>query len=123
MTAPHPSSAILPSAHLLGSAGEHPPSLFAHIDRHIHPSNMMDEGSEHTSLTLSTEHDSIYTYNITSEHCLAGGPHSCPFPDQFNEQIQTDVGHTRFHFLSCSGTLIFKLLLAWMQPFAKSCCY
>lgn len=44
---------------------------------------MMDEGSVHTSLTLSTEHDSIYTYNITTEHCLAGGPQCCPYPDHF----------------------------------------
>lgn len=45
---------------------------------------MMDERSVHT---LSTEHDSIYTYNITSEHCLAGGPQCCPYPDQFYEQM------------------------------------
>lgn len=36
MTAPHLSTVILPSAHLLGPAGEHPPSLLAHIDRHIY---------------------------------------------------------------------------------------
>lgn len=106
MTAPHPSSVILPSAHLLGPAGEHPPSLLAHIDKTRTPSNMMDEANEHTSLTLSTEHDSIYTYTITSERSLAGGSQRCPYPDQPCEQIQTDVGHTRLHFYSYSVTLI-----------------
>ena len=60
----------------------------------------MDEGSAHTSLTLSTEHDSIYTYNITSEHCLPAGSQCRPHPTQSYEHMQTDVGHTRLHFHS-----------------------
>lgn len=44
MTAPHPSSVILPSDHLLGPAGEHPLPLFAHTDTHTRPQNMMDGG-------------------------------------------------------------------------------
>ena len=36
MTAPHPSSVILPSDHLLGPAGENPPSLPARTDRHAY---------------------------------------------------------------------------------------
>jgi len=66
------------------------------------PWNMMDEGSTHTSLILSTEYDSIYTYSITGECCQAGGSQSCPLPDQLCEQMQTDVGHILLHFRSCS---------------------
>lgn len=40
---------------------------------------MMDEASAHTNLTSSAEHDSIYTDNITSEHCLSDGSQCCPF--------------------------------------------
>lgn len=68
----------------------------------------MDEGSVHTSRTLSTEHDSIYTYSITSERCLAGGSQRCPYPDQPYEQMQTDVGHARLRFRSCSAALILE---------------
>lgn len=80
------------------------------------PSNMMDDGSAHTSLTLSAVHDSIYTYNITSEHCLPSGSQCCPHSDHFYEQIDR-CGTRMFPFHSCPTTLILKLVLKcmWMQ--------
>lgn len=40
-------------------------------------------------------------------HCLAGGSQGCcPYPVQFYEEMQTDVGHSWLHFHSCCVTLI-----------------
>lgn len=82
----------------------------------------MDEESAHTSLTFSTEHDSIYTYSVTSENCLADGSQCYPYPDQLYEQMQIGIGHTQLHLHSCSVTLISTAVLKLkdVQRFQRS---
>lgn len=65
---------------------------------------------------LLTERDSIYTYDISSERRLLGGAET----EHFYEQMQTDVGHWRHHFNSCSGTGISKLLFEWARRFKEA---
>lgn len=65
---------------------------------------------------LSTERDSIYTYNISSQRRLVGGAET----EHFREPTQTDVGHRRRHFHSRIRMSALPVELARRFPRARA---